>query len=184
MRRTAAAAAIGAGVLLTSSCVADSSDEATQDDVADEPTISVTVPAERLTPFCEAMIDVSDQLRSGGVEDANALIIETYRAIRGDVPLEIATDFDLVLEALEAGVPPPTDPPAESQVLTPESVVEAVTGSEPTVTFEASIDEGFDPDTSPTDRINSYVEFSCRSTGNNPGPPATQPLDDVPTTDT
>jgi len=176
MRRTAAAVAIGAGALLTA-CVADSPDEATGDEVADEPTISVTVPAVRLTPFCEAMIDLSDQLRSGGVEDANALIIETYRSIQPDVPLEIAVDFDLLLAALEAGLPPPTDPPIDTTI-----AITAAPGTDPSST-EGSVDEGFDPDTSPTERINSYIAFSCRSTGNNPGPPPTQPLDDTPTTD-
>lgn len=174
--------ALGAVMVLTA-CVADRSDEATDDTVADEPEISVTVPPERLSPFCEGMIELSDELRSGSVEDADALIIERYREIQPDTPLEIAADFDLVLAALEAGLPPPTDPPPEVTAPPPTDPSATGDGTGPDSTAGQSVDEGFDPDSSPTDRINSYVAFQCRSTGNNPGPPATQPLDEPPTSD-
>jgi hypothetical protein len=173
-RRNAALVALCAGTVLAA-CVPDGSDDdAAEDESAEQPTISVTVPAVRLTPFCGAMIELSDELRSGAVEDANRLIIDTYRSIQAEVPLELARDFDLVLRALEAGEPPPTDPPAESPL---ESTVPAVSGSDQPTTVVGSVDEGFDPDTSPSDRINSYVALSCRGTGNNPGPPATEPAD-------
>ena len=179
MRTFAVGAALCAGALLAA-CTPDGSEATPDDTEPDEPTISVTVPVERLTPFCEAMIDLSDQLRAGGVEDANALIIETYRSIQPDVPLEIVIDFDQVLAALEAGLPPPTDPPIETTIATsapPTTGFSAAPTEGPASADGGSVDEGFDPDTSPTDRINSYVAFSCRSTGNNPGPPATQPGD-------
>ena len=163
------------GAIVVTACVPDGrNDEAADEDTADEPTISVTVPEVRLTPFCEAMIDLSDELRSGRVDDVEGLIIDAYRSIREDVPLELARDFDLVLGALEAGEPSPTDPPAELPAVT---AVTLVTGSDPMATVVGSVDEGFDPDTSPSERINSYVAFSCRGTGNNPGPPPTQPGD-------
>lgn len=167
-----------AACLLLSACLADGSDEAADnEDVADEPSISVTVPEARLTPFCITMIELSDELRTGSVANAGQLIIETYRAVRDDVPPEIADDFDVVLRALEAGAPPPTDPPAETVpvdtiVIT---VASSVAGSAPATAVVGDVDEGFDPDSSPADRINSFVAFECRGTGNNPGPPPTQP---------
>ena len=178
------AMALGVG-LLSSACTPDGSGgtgEAGSSEAEVVPEISVTVPPERLTPFCEAMIDLSDELRSGSVGDTNDLIISTYRSIQADVPLEIAADFDLVLSALEAGLPSPTDPPIETTTPTIASVPvdsDATASSEPgaAVAAEGSVDEGFSPDSSPADRINSYVDFACRGTGNNPGPPATQPGD-------
>ncbi len=172
MRSNAAIVALVA-CMSSSACVSNGPDDPSDDEAAEVPTISVTVPPERLTPFCEAMIELSDDLRSGPVDDADGLIIDTYRSIRPDVPPEIATDFDLVLQALEAGLPAPTDPPIEPTTVT------AVTGSDPTATVGGSVDEGFDPDTSPAERINSYVAFACRGTGNNPGPPPTQPTGDA-----
>lgn len=175
--------ALCAGTVLMA-CVPNGSDDSgPEEQPVEVPSISVTVPEVRLTPFCETMIELSDELRSGEVDDADTLIIETYRAIQPEVPLELVRDFDLVLRALEAGDPPPTDPPAESPTLTSVPALTVVEGSGPEVTIVDSVDEGFDPDTSPAERINSYVAFSCRGTGNNPGPPATQP-GDTPTDDT
>jgi hypothetical protein len=43
-------------------------------------------------------------------------------------------------------------------------------------------EEGWVPDDDPAVRVNEYVEFSCRDTINNPGPPATPPDAAPPTT--
>ncbi len=173
--------ALGVG-LLSAACTPDGSGgtgESTEPEAVAEPEISVTVPPERLTPFCEAMIDLSDELRSGSAGDTDDLIISTYRSIQADVPLEIAADFDLVLSALEAGLPSPTDPPIEATTPTTTSASDPTASGAPgeAVAGEGSVDEGFSPDSSPAERINSYVDFDCRGTENNPGPPATQPGD-------
>lgn len=197
--------AAGAGVLsvlLLSSCVFDGSEsrETSDSDTDPAPGISVTVPPERLTPFCQAMTDLTDRIRSGDEVDDD-LIIATYRSIVDDVPAVIADDFVLVLEALEAGAPPPTDPPRDtidtlprpdttppttspppststSSPTSPTSLPHDAVTSEPTVPGSAVVDERYDRDDTPADRINTYVSFTCRAVDNNPGPPATEPLDD------
>lgn len=194
-------------VALLSSCVFDGSEPpADEEDAADPATgVSVVIPTERLTPFCQAMTELTDRVRSGdGVDDAE--IVETYRAISDDVPAAIADDFALVLEALETGAPAPTDPPrATVSTLprpesTPPSTDEAAATAQPATTQPATavddpfaggssvptsvvVDQRFDRDDSPAERINTYVSFTCRASDNNPGPPATQPLDGPPPTD-
>ena len=188
--------AIVAAVVLAA-CT-DDEPGATGPDVATErPEISVTVPPERQTPFCQAMIDLTDQLRNGDVDDAAALIVETYRRIAPDAPNAIVDDFNLVLAALEAGRPPPTDPPRDTVATTPPSastttvVPSASSSSAPSGSLPSdgsasstapvvpvasgAVDEAFAPGDSPTERLNSYVAFECRSTANNPGPAPTQP---------
>lgn len=204
--------ALGAGVwsvMLLSGCFFDGSDstDASEEDADPAPDISVTVPSERLTPFCRAMIDLTDAIRSGD-EVGEDLIVETYRSIVDDVPEEIADDFMLVLNALESGAPSPTDPPratfetlprpdttpaptgtstpattsTSTSISEPPATDEAAT-SEPTVPSSVVVDERYDRDDTPAERINSYVSFVCRAVDNNPGPPATEPLDDPPPTD-
>jgi hypothetical protein len=201
--------AMGIGVIsvaLLSSCVFDGS-EPTTEEVGDSdpvPGESVVIPTERLTPFCQAMIDLTDRVRAGDVDATE--IVEAYRAIEDDVPAELADDFALVLEALEAGAPAPTDPPRGTiqtvprSETTPPSTDESAATTEPpptqppttdddSLSGESSVpttvvvDERFDRDDSPAERINSYVSFTCRASDNNPGPPPTQPLDGPPATD-
>lgn len=165
-----------------SACVGGDPDVPASEAVTDAAPISVTVPAARSTPFCAAMIDLSDRLASGVLDDVEAAIVGTYRDIRADVPIEIAGDFDAVLTALEAGAPPPTDPTTPT---TPTSVPSSTSPTETAVTqstVDGSVDEGFDPRTSPAERVNDYVVFVCRNSENNPGPPATQPGAEVATT--
>ncbi len=186
-----------AGAAVFAGCVsegprADSSEEAEAATV-----ISVTVPPERLTPFCQAMIDLTDRVRSGDDSVDESVIVETYRSIVDEVPVEIASDFAAVLSALETGAPPPTDPPPET--IQPETI-QTVPGKpspsdgstdvptdDPSVDSPADpggttpsagevvVDEGFASGTTPGERINNYVTFSCSDTQNNPGPPPTQP---------
>ena len=183
-------------VALLASCVSDGSEPASDPDEQAETVTGVTVaiPAERLSPFCQAMTDLTDRIRSGD-DVGDDLIVSTYRSIRDDVPAEIADDFALVLQALETGAPAPTDPPrATVQTVprpetTPPSSVQPATSpvppsSTPADTDETSVpgsvvvDERFNRDDTPADRINSYVSFTCRAADNNPGPPATQPLEE------
>lgn len=202
--------AVGVGlasIVLLSSCVFDGSEPPSDsgDDAAPAPDLSVEVPPERLTAFCQAMTDLSDRIRSGD-DVGDDLITETYRSISGDVPVEIADDFALVLEALETGTPPPTDPPRSTIQTVPrpettppssdgtvapaapppptsESTDDQVAAGDSTVPGSVVVDERFDRDNSPAERINTYVSFTCRDSDNNPGPPATQPLDPPPSTD-
>lgn len=190
---------IVSSVVLLSSCVFDGS-EAQEDgvDTSDPaPAASVVIPSERLSPFCQAMIDLTDRVRSG--DDVGEVeIVETYRSISGDVPAEIADDFALVLQALESGAPAPTDPPRATIPTLPDPETSPPTGasattlvgaeegsvpSSPSVPASAVVDERFDRDDSPAERINTYVSFVCRDSDNNPGPPATQPLDAPTATD-
>jgi len=180
--------AVAAAVALTA-CVsngptddADGSAEAE----ADAPAPDVSVPAERLTPFCTAMNALTAELLSGETVDETALIVETYRSIVDDVPDAIASDFAAVLAALEDGSPPPTDPtivtttslPSAPGGSAPPTAVPVTDASGSTIPSEgdAFFDEGYGPASSPAERVNEYVGFACRGTENNPGPPATQPL--------
>lgn len=184
--------AVCAVAFALSACVGGGGEDDTTSEPSDEgPSISVTVPIERLTPFCQAMIELGEELLQDGVGDATPTIIEAYRSVAADVPAEIADDFDAVLSALERGAPPPTDPPVITVASTaPVAAVTTVPRSEtvppPTDATGSTIasagdeffDEGYGPGTSPAERVNEYVLFACRDTENNPGPPATQPLDD------
>jgi hypothetical protein len=174
--------------LALGACVSNDPDDAEPTATTDAPPVSVTVPASRLTPFCQAMIDLTDRIASGAEPDVEGAIIATYTEVLPDVPPEIASDFSLVLAALESGAPPPTDPPpdpaptTEAAAVTPSTPPDASSESGETdpvdaTADEVSVDEGFDPSSSPADRVNAYVDFSCRNTGNNPGPPATEPFD-------
>lgn len=172
--------------MLLSACVSDGARETTSGEAEPETVISVTVPAERLTPFCQAMIDLTERIRSADADES--MIVDTYRSIVEDVPPEIASDFRAVLAALESGAPPPTDPPPETIETVPSTLPEdrPDTTDDPataSLPVEGLVDEGFASGTSPAERINNYVTFSCRDTQNNPGPPPTQPLEE-PTGDT
>lgn len=189
--------------LLVSGCVSDGPPASEPDsETADAPDISVTVPPSRQTPFCQTMIDLSDQLRTDDVGDDEALIISTYESIRPEVPAEISADFDAVLDALRTGTPAPTDPPLPT---TPSTVPTSAVSTTDTTTEVAppatsqteqetddsvaptsapGVDVGYAAGNSPSERINNYVSFECRDTQNNPGPPATQPLEEPPPTTT
>lgn len=153
-----------------------STDEATIDPAV--PSGTVAIPVERLTPFCQALIDLSEQLESDPPADIEALILETYLDIADEVPAEIADDFNAVLAGLQglpiaAGPTDSTDPTATQPPAT-----DPVDGSL-LPEADAGFDEGrFNSDT-PSQRLNDYVNFACRDSDNNPGPAATQPLDDI-----
>lgn len=146
----------------------DDVDTATDDAIEVVSDISVTIPPSRLTPFCQAMIDLGDELENDPPADEGARIIEVYESIVDDVPPEIRDDFLSVLARLQAGspdvtaatTPPPTTVPGSSTV--------------PGTTLVDS-DEGFFPDEDPAVRLNAYISANCRGTLNNPGPLATQP---------
>lgn len=151
---------------------------------ADQPAATVTIPPIRLSPFCQAMIDLADRLESDPPDDVEATIITTYESIADEVPDAIRDDFDAVLADLRGE---PVSDAAEPDIS------EAVTTFDPgpPVTDEIGatlpagdpfFDEGYDAEVSPALRLNAYVDFECRDVANNPGPPPTQPLSDVVTT--
>jgi hypothetical protein len=141
---------------------------------------SVTIPAERLTPFCQAMIDLSDRLETDPPDDATALIVSVYEDISDEVPVEILDDFDAVLTALRDGSAASVPVAVTSDAPSPSTPDE---GPSPVATGDEFFDEGYSPDEDPATRLNDYVDFACRDSVNNPGPPATQPLEDIaPTT--
>jgi hypothetical protein len=134
------------------------------------PVPSVTAPAERRTPFCQAMIELSDRLETDPPDDVTALIVETYTAIADEVPDAIAGDFGAVLTALRTG----TDPTART----------TAPAASPPPSSDPLSDEGFLPSDDPADQVSAWVDANCRDVQNNPGPPATQPLQDITPTST
>ncbi len=137
------------------------------------PDLSVAVPPSRLTPFCQAMIDLGAELENDPPPDEGARIIEVYESIVDDVPDEIRDDFLSVLARLQAGSPPVTTSAATSvPAPAPTSVPGA--GTVPATSL-VDADEGYFPDDDPALRLNAYISASCRGTSNNPGPLATQP---------
>ena len=166
------AAAFGAAALLIVACTPDTSSSDADPDEAAIPNGTFAIPAERLTPFCEAMIELSDRLETDPPADVEALIIETYVEIEDEVPPEIAPDFAAVLADLQGGPVPTTEPePVPSTTADPSGAVPAE-GDDPS-------DEGYLPSEDPTARLSAYVDYTCGGSLNNPGPPATQPFDDI-----
>lgn len=165
----------------------DTSEDGADAPPATEPPATVTIPPVRLTPFCQAMIELADQLETDPPDDVAAAIIEVYESIDAEVPDAIRTDFDAVLADLrgEAVPVPSTDPSAVASTTTldPGPPVTNAAGST-LPPGDPYFEEGYDPDDSPALRVNAYVDFECRDVANNPGPPPTQPLSDVaPTTE-
>lgn len=187
-------------------CTSDGTGDATTDETTvGVPIAAATVPPERETPFCEAMIDLNSRLISDPPDDIEAEIIAVYREILPDVPDVLVDDFTAVLTALETGQPLPTTPPpsvsssdtdtntdtdadtdtassVSSVSSVPESDADSLDTTSDTVDDLEDVDEGFDAEpfelSTPAERINDHVRFECRDTGNNPGPPPTEPLED------
>ena len=177
------AAAFGAATVLTVACTPDTSSSTDDPDDVAAPTGTVAIPAARLTPFCEAMIELSDQVENDPPADVEALILETYIEIEDEVPPEIAPDFAAVLADLQ-GEPVPTFEPDPASVSVPgASTIPAAVDTDPggyvPIEGDDPSDEGYLPSEDPTARLSAYVDYTCAGSLNNPGPPATQPIDDL-----
>ncbi len=113
LARRSAALALATAVLAACIGGGDDGDETTDGSVPEIPT--VTAPAERGTPFCETMIEISDRVTTDPPADITAFVIESYEAILEDVPAEIRPDFEYVLADLRGDplpdLPEPTAPP-------------------------------------------------------------------------
>lgn len=164
------AAVSGAVVVLSAACTPDTSSSGDDSDKADDiPSATMAVPPERMTPFCEAMIELSVQIDTDPPDDIDALVIETYLEIEDEVPADIEPDFAIVLAELQ-GEPVPSSTVAEGSVAT-------------TAADGDLSDEGYLPSDDPTARLSAYVDYTCGGSLNNPGPPDTQPIADlIPTT--
>jgi hypothetical protein len=183
-------------MILTMLVVAVAACSSDGDDVADDastdgpPVPSVTVPPERLTPFCAAMIELADRLETDPPDDARTLILDTYLGIVDDVPPAIESEFRAVIAELQGEAPPTTSTTTTSTTSTTTTVAtdaapaSAVSSSLPEPGVEDFDAEGRLPGDSPSERVSDFVLFTCRGSDNNPGPPATEPVDDVVVDDT
>ena len=184
-RRSGLAALLPAALLLLVACLPN---EASTDDATIDPAVpsgTVAIPVQRLTPFCQALIDLSERLETDPPDNPEAVILETYLGVATDVPPEIADDFDAVLAGLQGRPLPTVAPdPATTDPVTPDPVTTDPVTTDP---VDGSVlppaDDGFDEgrfnSDTPSQRLNDYVNFVCRDSDNNPGPAATQPLDDI-----
>lgn len=176
-------------LFVATACTSGDSDDSTQpaDDGA-ETAQSVAAPAARLSPFCQAMIDLSDKLDNDSPDDVEQAIVDAYEAIAPEVPDLIRDDFDAVLAELrgEPTTVPDVDTATESTTTTSSlpdiPPVTDETGATVPV-GDAFFDEGHLPGETPSERVSAYVDFECRGNQNNPGPPATQPLSAPPTSE-
>ena len=148
----------------------------------------VTVPPTRLTPFCQAMIDLDEALPIDQTVDTRRQVLEAYRAALPVVPAEIEEQFRAVIADLDDGVTVSLPSPGE---LTPGTTGPPITlplttdAAGPTTLpteEELAPEEGFTPDDDPAAQVNAYIDFACRGTVNNPGPAATVPGGPPPTT--
>jgi hypothetical protein len=156
----------------------------------------VTAPPERQTPFCQAMLDLDAALPDDPAVDTRDQVLAAYQDALPVVPTEIEGEFRAVIDALESGTrasgpgdesaDPSDDPSGAARTIAPAVTAAPDPTDEPGVTL-ATVDtsppsdeqlfaeEGWLPDDDPAVRVNEYVEFACRDTINNPGPPATVP---------
>ncbi|TDT16484.1 hypothetical protein BDK89_2075 [Ilumatobacter fluminis] len=184
-------------VVSTAACTETGPSETTD---TTEPAIAVpavTEPAIRLTPFCQQMIALDEALPADPSVDTSEQVLEAYRAALPDVPAEIDAEFRAVIAALETGtvatVPgatidtiSPDDLGGPAETLPPDATVPPAppSGSTTLPSDEQLVaEEGWLPDEEPAARVNAYIDFACRGTANNPGPPATEPGAVVPTSD-
>lgn len=171
--------------VFTVSCTDGDTDESDVSDPDLAPERSITVPPERSTPFCQAMIELDEALPADPSIDASERILDAYRDALPDVPAEIAVQFAAVIEALERGTEatlPPTTPSADDIASTPTTSPASTISSPanaddpvPSATENTFDEEGYLPDESPAAQVNAYIDFACRDTVNNPGPPPTEP---------
>ncbi len=126
-----------------------------------------TTTSARSTPFCAGMIDLTERLeRADETEDTAAMIRAAYADLADVVPDEIRADFEAVRQLLVGQIDSPGASTTTSP--TPTSEVSDATAAD-------GDGEGAAPAATPTERFADYVELTCRSTANNPGPPETEP---------
>ena len=183
-------------VLAAAACTETGPSETTDTTEPEIAVPAVTEPAIRLTPFCQQMIALDAALPGDPAIDTSEQVLEAYRAALPDVPREIEAEFRAVIAALETGtvatVPGATDSTLSpddlggpAQTLAPDATLPPPPSGATTLPSEEQLaaEEGWLPDEEPAARVNAYIDFACRGTVNNPGPPATEPGAVVPTSD-
>jgi hypothetical protein len=171
-----ASVALGAVVLALTAGACSSDEDAKSDSTFAEtgPLRTVAVPAERLSPFCESIADLDEQLNAAPADaDTSLMIIDAYSSMVDLVPEEIRNDFLSVLAALQA------DPGGATATLAtaPDTAVTTPPPSAspaPAPTLE-DFEEGYFPDDDASSRLNAYIQVACRDSQNNPGPADTEP---------
>ena len=164
----------GVAVLaLSASCSSDDDSASDSTEVAAGPERTVAVPAEPLSPFCEAIAKLDDELNADTSRtDSTQMIIDAYSRMVDDVPAEIKNDFLSVLAALQAdpsGADATIATTPETALTTPPPSAQAASTTFP------GVDEGYLPDDDASSRLNAYIQFACRDSQNNPGPSDTEP---------
>ena len=177
-------------MVLAVACIPNSASDDEADPIPGVPSGTVAIPPERLTPFCQTMIDLSGTLETDPPADVDALIIETYTELADQVPVEISNQFNAVLAGLKGEPLPVIEPVGEPEISQPSTTIESAVGttalsgdSQPSGSSfpegDAFFDEGYLPGDDPAERLNAYVDLVCRDNQNNPGPPASQPHDGI-----
>ena len=175
VRAPAAIATVAIAAVLVALVAGCSSDDDAQSDstfAETGPLRTVAVPAERLSPFCESIADLGEQLNAAPADaDTSQMIIEAYSSMVELVPEEIRNDFLSVLAALQA------DPSGATATLatTPDTAVTTPPPSVSTASTLLGFEEGYLPDDDASSRLNAYIQFACRDSQNNPGPADTEP---------
>jgi hypothetical protein len=149
-------------------CDGDGGDTApTAVDEPDPIDTGATTTSARSTAFCAGMIGLGERLdQMDDTEEIATLIRSTYADLADVVPDEIRADFEAVRQLLVdradgTGATSTSTPPTTDDV----SDATAAEGD----------GEGASILDTPSERLADYVELTCRSTANNPGPAETQP---------
>jgi hypothetical protein len=176
VRVPATIASVGIGAvafaLLTMSCSSDGDAQSDSTFAETGQVRTVAVPAERLSPFCESIADLDEQLNAAPADaDTSKMIIDAYSSMVDLVPEEIRNDFLSVLAALQA------DPGGATVTLatTPDTALTTPPPSVSTASTLLGFEEGYLPDDDASSRLNAYIQFACRDSQNNPGPADTEP---------
>jgi hypothetical protein len=126
-----------------------------------------TTTSARSTPFCAGMIELAERLEEADNDDDTATLIRsTYADLADVVPDEIRADFEAVRQLL-------VDQTELGRATTTSAPVATSAASDATTADGDG--EGLLPSDNPTERLADYVELTCWSTANNPGPPETEP---------
>ncbi|HZB43481.1 MAG TPA: hypothetical protein VE487_21100 [Ilumatobacter sp.] len=170
---TIVSVALGAAVLalMAGSCSSDGDTQSDATSAETGPVRTVAVPTERLSPFCQSIADLDEQLNAAAPDaDTWRIIIDAYSAMVDFVPGEVRNDFLAVLAALQAD-------PAGATVTLATSPGTAVTTPAPSSVASTleGFEEGYLPDDDSSSRLNAYIQFVCRDSQNNPGPADTEP---------
>ncbi|MEZ5297784.1 MAG: hypothetical protein R2697_16345 [Ilumatobacteraceae bacterium] len=156
----------------------------------------VTEPAIRLTPFCQQMIALDESLPDDPAIDRGDQVL---RGVPGGAARRAARDRGRVPRrhrrprdrhpphgARRRGrddTRPRPDRAHRHRAARRHRAALAVRVDHPAVGGTARRGGGLAPDDDPAARVNAYIDFACRGTANNPGPPATQPGAVVTTTE-